>query len=210
MRTIHKADQPSELREWKQLNPNGRYEHLSGDVRRAIRQHALKEQFHLCAYCCQVIKDGNCHNEHVEPQQLNPNRTVDYLNIVASCNTRNQCGLAHGSAQLPLTPLMEACENELMFMQSGLVKGLTQRARTTIQVLNLGDSERSNKSLIQKRKIMIESLLFSNFGQSDPVVEDDDLLKMFIDSLSSPQGEEMQPFTPVLLNILRSWLAPPL
>jgi uncharacterized protein (TIGR02646 family) len=209
MRTIHKGDQPPELQQWMRSNTNGRYEHLSSDVRRTIRQQALKEQFHLCAYCCQEINEGNCHNEHVEPQKLDPNRTVDYSNIVASCNTKNQCGNAHGSAPLPLTPLMQECENELKFMRSGRVRGLTQRAETTIQVLNLGDSERSNKSLIQKRKIMIDSVLFSYSHEPDSVLEDDELLKLIINELSSPQGEKMQPFAPVLINILRDMLAPP-
>ncbi len=104
---------------------------------------------------------------------------------------------------------MQECENELKFMRSGRVRGLTQRAEMTIQVLNLGDSERSNMSPIQKREIMIDSVLFSYFHESDSVLEDDELLKLIIDDLSSPHGEEMQPFAPVLINILRDLLAPP-
>ncbi len=61
--------------------------------------------------------------------------------IVASCNTPNQCGDAHKSQHLPLTPLMTECETELRFKISGRVEGLSDRAADTIRVLNLGDHE---------------------------------------------------------------------
>jgi uncharacterized protein (TIGR02646 family) len=208
MRLIHKRPEPPELQAWKRNNPHGRYVELDFVVRRSIRQQALQEQFFLCAYCCESIQDidDHCHNEHVEAQDLNPNRTVDYDNIVACCNTPNQCGSAHGHQPLPLTPLMEECETELRFMVSGRVQGLTPRALTSINVLNLGDNESNNKSLIQKRKALSEALLFRNYLNPDLDAEDDNILELFIDELSNPIGEKMESFTPVVINILKNWL----
>ncbi|MEI6332157.1 MAG: hypothetical protein WCP16_23190 [Pseudanabaena sp. ELA645] len=155
MRTINKGTEPPSLTDWKRANPNKQYRDLEvePDIRQEIRDFALKEQFYICAYCCQRIENiHDCHNEHLEAQSVNPKRTVDFTNIVASCNIQNQCGHAHKSQFLPLTPLMAECETEIQFKISGRVEGLSDRATTTIEVLNLGDHEKHNKKLIEKRK----------------------------------------------------------
>jgi len=207
MRTISKGAEPSNLTAWKRTNPHGQYNQLTQDIRRIIRQHALEEQFYLCAYCCQRIQDiDDCHNEHVEAQNLNPGRTIDFSNIVASCNTSNQCGDAHKSQHLPLTPLMAECETELRFKISGRVEGLTNRASDTIQVLNLGDHEKNNRALIEKRKQLSNALLWTNGINPDEGLEDEELLGMLINDLSEPQQNQMEPFTPVVINILKNWL----
>ncbi|HSF75435.1 MAG TPA: retron system putative HNH endonuclease [Microcoleus sp.] len=207
MRTISKGAEPPSLAAWKRTNPHGRYNQLTKDIRRIIRQHILEEQFYLCAYCCQQIQNIDaCHNEHIEAQNLNPGRTLDFSNIVASCNTSSQCGNAHESQHLPLTPLMTECETELRFKISGRVKGLSERARVTIQVLNLGDDEKNNRSLIEKRKQLSNALLWTNGIDPNEGLEDEELLEMLISDLSQPQQGNMEPFTPVVINILRSWL----
>lgn len=207
MRTISKGSEPSSLTAWKRTNPYGRYNHLTENIRRIIRQHALEEQFYLCAYCCQQIQNiDTCHNEHVEAQSLNPGRTLDFSNIVASCNTSNQCGDAHKSQHLPLTPLMPECETELRFKISGRVEGLSDQAIVAIQVLNLGDHEKNNRALIEKRKQLSNTLLWTNDIDPDEGLEDDELLEILITDLSQPQQGQMEPFTPVVINILQSWL----
>ncbi|MDJ0524953.1 MAG: TIGR02646 family protein [Microcystis sp. M53600_WE12] len=212
MRTISKGAEPCCLKAWKRKNPHGAYDDLDkteeGKVVRAkIRDYALNEQFYLCAYCCQRIEKINaCHNEHIEAQKLNPKRTLDFSNIVASCNTPNQCGDAHKSQHLPLTPLMTECETELRFKISGRVEGLSDRAAVTIRVLNLGDHEKNNRALIEKRKQLSNALLWANGINPDDGLEDDEILNILISNLSQPQQDQMEPFTPVVINILRSWL----
>lgn len=207
MRAISKGSEPSSLTAWKRANLHGRYNQLTEDIRRTIREHALAEQFYLCAYCCQRIQDIDaCHNEHVEAQNLNPGRTLDFSNIVASCNTSNQCGDAHKSQHLPLTPLMTECETELRFKISGRVEGLSDRAIVTIQVLNLGDYEKSNRALIEKRKQLSNALLWTNGINPDEGLEDEEVLEMLIGDLLQPQQGQLEPFSPVVINILRSWL----
>jgi uncharacterized protein (TIGR02646 family) len=207
MRTIKKGSEPPSLSVWKKENPLGQYNQLTEKVRPTIRQQALEEQFYLCAYCCQRIKDITaCHNEHIEAQSLNPQRTLDFTNIVASCNTKNQCGHAHKSQFLPLTPLMNECETELKFKISGRVEGLSDRAITSIQVLNLGDKENNNRAPIEKRKQLSNALLFTNSINPEEGLEDEELLKILINELAEPQQDKMEPFAPVVINILRSWL----
>ena len=209
MRTISKGTVPPSLAAWKQANSHKRYNQLDKDIRQIIRKHALEEQSYLCAYCCQKIEDVDaCHNEHIEPQNLNPKRTFDFANIVASCNTPNQCGKAYKSQSLPLTPLMTECETELRFKISGRVEGLSDRATTTIQVLNLGDHERNNRALIEKRKQLSNALLLTNGVDPNEglELEDEELLKLLIVELAHPQHGLLEPFAPVVINILRSWL----
>ncbi|KPQ38654.1 MAG: HNH endonuclease [Phormidium sp. OSCR] len=207
MRAIHKGAEPTSLANWKRKHPQDSYMDLDPEIRQAIREQALKEQYYLCAYCCQRIRDVyTCHNEHIEAQKINPKRTLDFANIVASCNTSNQCGDAHKSHHLPLTPLMSECETELRFKLSGRVEGLSERATTAIQVLNLGDHERHNKALIGKRKQLSDVLLWTNGVNPDEGLEDEELLGMLISDLGQPQDGILEPFAPVVINILRSWL----
>ncbi|MEQ9549092.1 MAG: TIGR02646 family protein [Coleofasciculus sp. G3-WIS-01] len=212
MRTISKGTEPSNLTDWKQANPHGRYNQLTEDIRRTIRQYALVEQFYLCAYCCQRIQDiDTCHNEHIEAQKLNPRRTLDFSNIVASCNTSNQCGNSHKSQPLPLTPLMTECETELRFKISGRVEGLSERAIVTIQVLNLGDHEKNNGALIEKRKQLSNALLWKYYGDPNQGLEEDkEVLALLIDELAQPQQGQLEPFAPIVVNILRSLLQCPI
>ncbi|MBF0402219.1 MAG: TIGR02646 family protein, partial [Magnetococcales bacterium] len=142
MRKIAKGPPPLELTAWRRKHPRGRYADLDESeagksVRSAIRQAALVEQYCLCAYCCAKITPSSSHNEHVVPQSRDPGRTVDFDNIVVSCNTKNQCGSARGNQPLPLTPLDPACETELMFKLSGVVEGASERATKSIEILKL-------------------------------------------------------------------------
>jgi uncharacterized protein (TIGR02646 family) len=210
MRAIRKEIEPPLLKAWKRANPNKLYQDLPDEIRRTIRQSALEEQFYLCAYCCQQIENiDDCHNEHIEAKKdLQPQRSLDFTNIVASCNTKNQCGNAHQSQPLTLTPLMEECETELRFKISGRVEGLNDRAIATIQVLNLGDDEKNNRSLIGKRKQLSEALFWKRGHNPQEIeYEDDETLKRLIEDLEKPKDGKLESFAPVVINILRSWLS---
>lgn len=209
MREISKGDEPALLTAWKRANPHARYPAVPSEHRRAIRTACITEQFGLCAYCCQSIDVDTAHNEHIAAQDTAPNRTLDYLNIVASCQTPSQCGHRRGTQFLPLTPLMAECETELKFYLSGRVEGLTERAKTSISTLNLGDTLESNRGLIGKRKALVEAIIFSELLEPEGLAaEDDDLLVMLMDNLQTPDDHQcLQAFSPVLVNVLRHFLA---
>lgn len=204
--------EPQELTDWKRSNPNKRYPQLKdGAVRQAIRTEALAEQYYLCGHCCQALSgDGDCHNEHVEAQDLNQNRTLDFSNIIASCNTLKQCGDSHKSQPMPLTPLMAQCETDLVFKLSGRVSGKTPDAIETIRVLNLGDTEKNNKSLIEKRKQLSLALLTEHAiapEDEEDWAEEPELLADLINDLLTPDHGKLKPFAPVVVNVLRQWIA---
>jgi uncharacterized protein (TIGR02646 family) len=205
VRKIQKGSEPESLRQWKRSHPRQRYTHLPPTERQSIRAACLEEQYGLCAYCCHGITLGNAHNEHVEAQDSAPNRTLDFSNIVASCNHSKQCGDAHKTQTLPLTSLMDECETELKFYLSGAVEGLTPRAASAIKVLNLGDTRKNNLALFSTRKAVIESLLFThNIESSELSVESDEVLAILFEELQQPdEHNRLQPFAPVLVNVLR-------
>jgi len=206
MRKLSKGIEPTNFTRWKAKHPNSNYNDLSHIERQEISLACLKEQFYLCAYCCQGITDKNNMNEHVEARNIAPNRSLDFSNIVASCNTSKQCDSAHGSQSLPLTPLMAECETELKFMISGRVKGLTPRAKESIRVLNLGDKEQNNRSLIEKRKKLSHELLFINGIDPSAGLDDEQLINMVITDINQPKAGKLEAFSPVVANILRNWL----
>ncbi|WP_300670768.1 hypothetical protein [Desulfoluna sp.] len=208
MRKIIKEAEPEILATWKRSHPNGRYRDLDEggySVREGIRAAALKEQQGLCCYCCKSIDLKSCHNEHLEPQRTAPQRSLDFCNIVASCNTRRQCGDAHESKHLPLTPLMDACETELSFRLNGKVRGLTGRADRMIEILKLGNG--NNRMLQQTRKIGIDALLFTHIGSFDSLeLLGDDLLSIFLEDIESITSPQLPAYQPVLVNILKQEL----
>ncbi|AZE93107.1 hypothetical protein C4J96_0973 [Pseudomonas orientalis] len=205
MRKITKGDEPAALTQWKRANPKGRYPELTHQERNAIRRACIEEQYGLCAHCCNVITSESAHNEHVEAQRVAPNRTVDFSNIVASCNRPNQCGDSHAHQALPLTALMDECETEVKFYLSGRVEGLSPRAITSIQVLNLGDRREKNRALFNDRRDIINTLLFnSRMDGSDLTIENIDLLTILEEELQQPdENRRLKAFSPVLINVIR-------
>lgn len=218
MRKITKGEPPESFANWVRRKPKNMdenqwfqalYEQKQWQVVSDLSSHNAAEQFYLCAYCCDCItgETTDTVNEHVEARAVATRRSLDHNNIVASCKTKNQCDSAHKSQVFTLTPLMDECETELKFKISGRVEGSTDRARETIQVLNLGDNEVNNKSLIEKRKQLSHSLMWSNGINPTNGLEDEELLLAVIDDLMTPKDGKLEAFAPVVANILRNWIA---
>lgn len=218
MRKITKSLPPQSFVEWVRRKPNDSnenqwfeelYNQKQWNIVGDLSNHNASEQYYLCAYCCDRISGSNIDtvNEHVEARAITPNRSLDYTNIVASCKTKNQCDSSHKSQHLPLTPLMDECESELKFKISGRVEGASARAIESIRVLNLGDTEHNNKALIEKRKQLSHNLLWMNGIKPAEGLEDDDLLQDLIADLLTPKNGILEPFAPVVANILRNWIA---
>ncbi len=211
MRKIDKDVEPQVLTRWKRSNGELRYRDLPSEERRAIRFACFTEQYGLCAYCCQLITVDNSHNEHVEAQDRVPSRTLDFANIVASCERPAQCGHGRGTRPLALTPLMAECETELKFYLSGLVEGRTERAKACVEILNLGHTDESNRGLVGARKTLVDALIYAQDLQpGELLLEDEELLGMILEDLQTPNAEQqLQPFSPVLVNVIRQLLTPP-
>ncbi|MCH7334662.1 hypothetical protein [Acinetobacter modestus] len=213
MQQIIKGNEPTELAEYKRKNPTHRYDDLGEDleqIRPTIRQACLDEQSYLCAYCCRQIglKDHDCMNEHILPRQRYPQYSFDFTNIVASCTAKGSCDDVKDNHQITISPISPRCETEFEFNISGTIKGLTDDAKQTIEVLKLGESFQQNKKLVEIRNQAIMNYLVSQgINPNDPVeVLDDDLLSLLIEDLQQVTDGKLQPFAPIITKALKNWI----
>lgn len=204
MRHITKENEPPELVRWKRKNPGKRYKDLSEVERQAIRRECVREQYGLCAFCCtRITASGrDAHNAHVQSQTDSPQRSLDWTNIVASCNNGETCGSSQGHATPPLSPLMPECETELCFHLSGKVTGETPRARESIELFQLDCDQLRNK-----RKKAISDFLYINEyypPEEDPLSWDAEIWRAIITQCLTPdENNELAPFAPALAGIGR-------
>lgn len=173
-----------------------------------LHKSLAENQSYLCAYCCcRISKDRGIRIEHVAPRSLYPERSLDYHNMVASCSTKGQCDDSHENKLLRLTPLMEECESELVFYLSGRVEGKNDRAKEMISILNLGDTESKNGSLIQKRRKFFQDVMFTYNLCVEEVKGNEIILKTLLEIISEAKNGELLHFSPALANMLRDWLS---
>ncbi len=153
---INKQQEPEFLIEFKKKYPKKDYDSDEFFQYRSVLNESLRrEQRGLCAYCCSRIEQGKSHNEHLEPRHPGTyisKRTLDYTNIVASCNNQNTCGKRRENAYNPdkfIVPTNPECENIFDYHLDGIIEG----DEYTIDLLNLNDS-----LLVQARKSVVKIL----------------------------------------------------
>lgn len=170
MRLIAKSAEPLELTNWKQtmrLSPqNLNYDNLPSNEKDAIKASLLKEQGHLCAYIMVRLRDvGDCHIEHVQPQNAAPGLDLNYANMVA-CFPKNGGDVSHGygapvKAGIPVTPNNNFvsphspnCEQRFLYDTKGHVCAAAgdAAAKQTIQTLRL-----DHDTLVDLRRRAIEA-----------------------------------------------------
>ena len=204
MQKISKGNEPPELTTWKRHNRKGNYKQLTPTEVRAIRQSCINEQQYLCAYCCGIIELDKSHNEHVKPKSKYLHLSLNYDNIVASCESQVHCGHKKDDEDIPLTPLMPACETELKFTYSGKVWGSTSRAEETINILNL-----NHPLAIRKRQQSIMILMITHYGiqgrhKRSLNNEDPTILEILKQDCQKATGGKLFAHAPILVNIINN------
>ncbi|KEO82444.1 retron system putative HNH endonuclease [Tumebacillus flagellatus] len=173
MKYIQKRTEPQEFVDWKTDFPSwndGRaanYDDLQNPLKNQVKQSLIEEQGKICCYCGMRIDARNTHIEHLKPQQhCTPEESVDYHNIVASCEGENKkvhCGHNkhnwHDEA-LFVSPLHENCAAHFVYTYDGKIlpcedSELVPKARETIFQLGL-DSEKLNAL----RRVAWEPILY--------------------------------------------------
>lgn len=144
---IQKGDEPEFMIKFKKSNPKKTYESKEfAQYRALLKEILIKEQKCLCGYCCGRITNKNSHNEHIEPR--NPgkyasDKSLDYYNIIASCNNNKTCGKAKENkyeADKLISPLTADCEDKFDYCLDGSIEG----DEYTIDILNLNEYELRN------------------------------------------------------------------
>lgn len=106
---------------------------------RELRKHLVDEQAKLCGYCCARITENNSHIEHLKCKDIYNNISLNYFNLIASCNTEITCGHAKKNDDSDIVlPTNVDCEKQFEFSYlDGRIVGLTTKAKKTIEILNL-------------------------------------------------------------------------
>ena len=152
---IKKGDEPQFLLDFKKKHPKKDYDSKEfAEHRPVLKSVLIKEQKGLCAYCCGRITEEKSHNEHIEPRHPGKYvsvKSLEYTNIIASCNNPETCGNKKGNhydAKQFVSPLDEKCEDKFSYHPSGKIIG----DEYTIELLNLNAYELKNarKSVIRK------------------------------------------------------------
>lgn len=180
---IKKEQEPQFLTNFKRKYPDKTYDSEEFQQYRApLNAILIKEQKGLCAYCCNRIREKKSHNEHIEPQhpgKFSSLRSLDYTNIVASCQCPRTCGSKKGNkyaAEQFVSPLAENCEEQFTYYADGVMEGNTY----TIDLLNLNEY-----GLKEARKAVIKGL---------QRLDKDKISMIYMDE----QAEEYQPFYNVI------------
>lgn len=152
MKHIVKQIEPPAFSDWKALanedwQPD--YAHLSGEIKRVLKEALMSEQGHICCYCERRLIDDDSHIEHFRPQSNPTVDPLDYYNLLCSCQNQikkgepRHCGnLKNGwfDSHLLVSPLDPGCENRFAFTGDGSIRAAAdpdKAASKTIEKLGL-------------------------------------------------------------------------
>ena len=92
-RITKSSKQPDFLKTWKREYRNktgntANYKALQNDHQTylVLKSAIIKEQYHLCCYCCNRVAEKASHIEHFIPQSVDGSKQLDYHNLHISCN----------------------------------------------------------------------------------------------------------------------------
>jgi len=189
MKHIVKGDEPEELANWKaSANEDWqpKYADLQNPEKQAVKQSLMAEQGHICCYCERRLLDGDSHIEHLQPQSDAAVDSLDYGNMLCSCQNQikqgdpRHCGNLKSSHSISITPLDADCEMRFAYTHDGEMQAeptSNVSAQQTIKILGLGIPK-----LNAMRRMVIEPFL-------DPELNTDDLTKFVSAYLDTDQDE---------------------
>jgi|AntAceMinimDraft_16_1070373.scaffolds.fasta_scaffold18588_2 uncharacterized protein (TIGR02646 family) len=149
MKRILKQPEPQELIDFVSAeNDNWKpsYGNLDGKTKRATKQALMAEQGYLCCYCERRVTDDDSHIEHLIPQSVPAAGSLDYSNMLCSCQNvlrkeePRHCGHLKDNAELAISPLDASCETRFSFTGDGHIHAADVNdalAIETIQTLGL-------------------------------------------------------------------------
>jgi len=174
MKYIVKSKEPQVLSDFKneykkKHRRNAVYNDISTDIKNDLKSVLSEEQHFICCYCMKRIKPHNSHIEHIKPQTHYLNETLDYNNLLVSCNgmddNKENCGHKKDNwynANDLLSPLNSDCEKIFSYNVNGRIDASQKNGKVTITKLNL-----NSLLLVRARKTMIwlSGLFDSDFLQ---------------------------------------------
>jgi uncharacterized protein (TIGR02646 family) len=134
MKYIEKSVEPQVFIDWKaQANDDWQptYSDLRGDIKKAVKEALMAEQGYICCYCEQTLIDNDSHIEHLIPQSDPAVDTLDFDNLLCSCQDQvkkgepRHCGNLKEDwfdPELLVSPLSSDCESYFAYTGNGGIK----------------------------------------------------------------------------------------
>ena len=150
------------------------YADLSDPEKKEVKDSLMKEQGYICCYCECRLTGKDSHIEHFNPQSNDHSATLDYTNMLCSCQNQlkkrkpRRCGHSKDNwfdEDLLISPLDSNCEERFAYTADGRIQPANESdnaATITIEKLKL-DIEKLNDS----RKKAIEPFLDDHLGDSE-------------------------------------------
>lgn len=133
MKCIVKNAEPVEFTEWKSLENSEwqpMYADLPGEIKESIRASLMAEQGYICCYCEIRLTERTSHIEHFAPRSRFPQESLDYQNLLCSCQREldrgepRHCGSLKGDwydSRLLVSPLDQGCETRFAYTGDGRI-----------------------------------------------------------------------------------------
>lgn len=134
MKHIVKRPEPEAFSDWKSLASDDwqpTYDDLGGAPKRAVKDALMAEQGYLCCYCERRLTDADSHIEHFRPRRDPTVDSLDYRNLLCSCQSNlkkgepRHCGNLKADwfdPDLLISPLDPDCESRFAFTGDGRIK----------------------------------------------------------------------------------------
>lgn len=168
-----------------------------------LRQALLEEQFFICCYCNDEIKDDSNRTkvEHFLPKETFLDDTFNYGNLHLACNggeRESPVMLSCDSAKKDknpntkgiLSPLLDNVHEHFQYRENGSIMGKTAIGITTVTELNLNCSR-----LQLRRKEAFEAYLYN---------EEQDIADLIAEVLTVQNGKHL-PFCMAIVEVLKSY-----
>ena len=148
---------------------------LIGLEKKEVKKSLMKEQGYICCYCERRLTGEDSHIEHFNPQSNDTDATLDYTNMLCSCQDQLEQGeprhCGHSKADwfdenLLISPLDPDCERCFAYTADGKIQPADKcdNAATTVTIEKLRlDIEKLNDS----RKKAIEPFLDEDLDGAD-------------------------------------------
>ncbi len=204
MRYIKKLPEPVRFTEWKkeanaEWTPT--FDNMASDVKEKLKESLIKEQRGICCYCESILVKNNSHIEHFRPQEKFEDLSLDYNNLLCSCQSNPKrgdpihCGSAKGNwfdDKMLISPLSPDCASHFRYTADGHIFPANDddvAAKTTIEHLALDCSK-----LVDSRKAVLEQFL-------DDSIPDDKFLLYIRKTIETSTAENPQSFISAIISV---------
>jgi len=207
MRYIQKNNtEPASFTRWKgkaSADWEPTFENMNSAVKKDIKSALKKEQLGLCCYCESKLRDDYSHIEHFRPQETYKWLSLDYGNMLCSCQSNLKkgdpihCGNAKDNwfdESLTISPLSRDCASHFRYTGDGHVYPADEHdsaAIATIEHLKL-----DIRKLVDSRQEVINAFL-------DPKISDAEFKRFYDLYFRNLSAENPPEFISAIIDVFK-------